>query len=57
MTLHRLFGGPLLVECERLRSPGILMAAAVLFTLPTVLLFLLAQRTFLRGIATTGLKG
>jgi multiple sugar transport system permease protein len=33
------------------------MAAAVLFTLPIVLLFLFAQRTFIRGIATSGLKG
>jgi multiple sugar transport system permease protein len=35
----------------------LLMAAAVLFTLPIVLLFFLAQRTFLQGVATTGLKG
>ena len=35
----------------------LLLAAAVLFTLPIVVLFLLAQRTFIRGIATTGLKG
>lgn len=34
----------------------LLLAAAVLFTLPIVVLFLLTQRTFLRGIATTGLK-
>ncbi|MBP88174.1 MAG: sugar ABC transporter ATP-binding protein [Planctomycetaceae bacterium] len=36
---------------------NLLLAAATLFTLPIVLLFLLAQRTFLEGIATTGLKG
>ncbi len=35
----------------------LLLAAAVLFTLPMVVLFLLAQRTFLKGIATTGIKG
>ncbi len=35
---------------------NLLMAAAVLFTLPTVVLFFLAQRTFIRGVATTGLK-
>ncbi len=35
----------------------LLLAAATLFTLPIVVLFLLTQRTFLRGIATTGLKG
>jgi multiple sugar transport system permease protein len=35
----------------------LLLAAATLFTLPIVILFLLAQRAFLEGIATTGLKG
>jgi len=35
----------------------LLLAAATLFTLPIVLLFFLTQRTFLHGIATTGLKG
>lgn len=35
----------------------LLLAAATLFTLPIVVLFFLTQRTFLRGIATTGLKG
>lgn len=35
---------------------NLLMAAAVLFTLPTIALFFLAQRTFLKGIAGTGLK-
>ena len=34
-----------------------LLATAVLFTLPVLLLFLFAQRTFLKGIATTGIKG
>ncbi len=34
----------------------LLLAAAVLFTLPIVILFFFAQRTFVRGIATTGLK-
>jgi multiple sugar transport system permease protein len=34
-----------------------LMAAAVIMTLPLVLAFLLAQRRFVEGIATTGLKG
>jgi len=36
---------------------NLLMAAAVLFTLPIVILFFFAQRTFIRGIATSGLKG
>ena len=34
-----------------------LMAASTLIVLPVVVLFVLAQRTFIRGIATTGLKG
>lgn len=33
-----------------------LMAASVVFTLPVVILFFLAQRTFIQGIATTGGK-
>jgi len=35
----------------------LLLAAATMFTLPIVVLFLLTQRTFLKGITTTGLKG
>jgi multiple sugar transport system permease protein len=34
-----------------------LMAATALTVIPVLVLFLLAQRTFIRGIATTGLKG
>lgn len=34
-----------------------LMAASAMIVLPVLLLFLLAQKTFIRGIATTGLKG
>lgn len=34
-----------------------LMAGATLFTLPIILLFFLAQKTFIQGIATTGSKG
>ena len=34
-----------------------LMAASTLIILPVLVLFLFAQRTFIRGIATTGLKG
>jgi multiple sugar transport system permease protein len=34
-----------------------LMAASVLVILPVLVLFFLAQRTFVHGIATTGLKG
>ncbi|MBW4648158.1 MAG: carbohydrate ABC transporter permease [Kastovskya adunca ATA6-11-RM4] len=35
---------------------SLLMAAVVIATVPVVLLFLLGQRQFLRGIATTGIK-
>ena len=35
----------------------LLMAASVLVILPALLLFFLAQRTFIEGIATTGIKG
>jgi multiple sugar transport system permease protein len=35
----------------------LLMAASVLVIAPIVLLFFLAQRTFVEGIATTGIKG
>jgi multiple sugar transport system permease protein len=35
---------------------GPLMAAAALFTLPIILLFFFAQRTFIQGIALTGIK-
>lgn len=34
-----------------------LMAAATLIILPVLALFVLAQRSFIRGVATTGLKG
>jgi multiple sugar transport system permease protein len=34
-----------------------LMAASVLVILPVVLLFFLAQKTFVQGISTTGMKG
>jgi multiple sugar transport system permease protein len=35
---------------------GLLMAGAVLSLLPVILLFLLIQRSFVQGIATTGIK-
>jgi len=35
---------------------SLLMAAVVIATLPVVVLFLLGQRQFMRGIATTGIK-
>jgi multiple sugar transport system permease protein len=37
-------------------SLGAMMAAAVLYSLPMVLIFLVAQRAFIRGIVTTGFK-
>ncbi len=36
---------------------GLLMAAATMMTLPIVIIFFFAQRTFIQGIALTGLKG
>ncbi len=66
------FSGPLLFLSNKDRFPlaygleqfvssysdqtHLLLAAATLFTLPIVVLFFFAQKTFLRGIATTGLK-
>lgn len=37
-------------------SPPIVLAGATLVVLPTVLVFLLAQRYFVEGVATTGMK-
>jgi ABC-type glycerol-3-phosphate transport system permease component len=36
---------------------NLLMAASVLVVMPVLILFFLAQKTFIEGIATTGLKG
>jgi multiple sugar transport system permease protein len=36
---------------------GILMAASVLALIPVVLFFLVIQRRFVEGIATTGIRG
>ncbi len=67
------FGGPLLYLNDPQKFPlayglerfvssygdqtHLLLAAAVLFTLPMVILFFLAQKTFIQGISTTGIKG
>ncbi len=67
------FGGPLLYlndpqkfplayGLERFVSsysgqPNLLLAAAVLFTIPIIVLFFFAQRTFIEGISTSGIKG
>lgn len=39
------------------REWGMLMAASVLITLPIILLFFFMQKTFVQGIALTGIKG
>lgn len=67
------FGGPLLYLNDPNKFPlayglerfvssygdqtHLLLAAAVLFTLPIIILFFLAQRTFIQGISTSGIKG
>lgn len=67
------YGGPLLYLKDPERFPlaygleqfvsahssemHLLLAAAVLFTLPMAVLFFFAQRAFVRGVATTGIKG
>jgi multiple sugar transport system permease protein len=38
-------------------NTNLLMAANVMSMVPVLLLFFFAQRYFVRGIATTGLKG
>ena len=35
----------------------LLFAATVMVTLPMIIIFFLAQKQFIQGIATTGLKG
>ncbi len=66
------YGGPLLYLSDTNKFPltyglerfvsarssdtHLLLAAAVLFTLPIVIGFLIAQKSFVRGVATTGLK-
>jgi multiple sugar transport system permease protein len=67
------FGGPLLFLSDPQKFPlaygleryvssygdqtHLLLAAAVLFSLPLVLIFFLAQRVFVEGISTSGIKG
>ena len=36
---------------------ALLMAAATVITIPMIVLFFFAQRTFIEGIALTGMKG
>jgi multiple sugar transport system permease protein len=42
---------------EFVTNYGLIMAAALIVTLPVAVLFILAQRQFVSGIAHTGLKG
>ncbi|NIO40068.1 MAG: hypothetical protein GTO41_07685 [Burkholderiales bacterium] len=35
----------------------LLLAASVMFTVPMIVLFFFAQKTFFQGITTTGIKG
>jgi multiple sugar transport system permease protein len=39
------------------REWGLLMAAAVLITLPVIIVFFLTQRTFVQGVTLSGIKG
>jgi multiple sugar transport system permease protein len=39
------------------REWGLLMSAAVLITLPPIIIFFLTQRTFVQGVTLTGIKG
>jgi multiple sugar transport system permease protein len=39
------------------REWGLLMAAAVLITLPPIIIFFLTQRTFVQGVTLSGIKG
>ena len=68
-----LFWPLIVIQTERMATPalgvlffraeeggndiGALMAASVLTTLPMIAAFLLAQRRFIQGVATAGLKG
>ncbi|MCH2179024.1 MAG: carbohydrate ABC transporter permease [Mariniblastus sp.] len=67
------FGGPLLYLNDPKKFPlayglerfvssygdqtHLLLAAATLFTIPMIIIFFLAQKTFIQGISTTGIKG
>lgn len=61
LTHQRTFTLALALQFFQTRHGGVahtlLMAATVLVVLPIILIFFLAQKTFIRGIATTGIKG
>lgn len=44
-------------QSEYLTDHGLVMAASVIVTLPIVLLYVVVQKQFIAGIASTGLKG
>lgn len=55
--LYTLSMGLHLYSSEYGREWGLLMAASVLITLPIILLFFFLQKTFVQGVALTGIKG
>jgi multiple sugar transport system permease protein len=55
--LYTLSMGLHLYSSEHGREWGLLMAASVLITLPIILLFFFLQKTFVQGVALTGIKG
>ena len=61
LTHQRTFTLALALQFFQTRHGGVnhtlLMAATVLVVLPIILIFFLSQKTFIRGIATTGIKG
>jgi multiple sugar transport system permease protein len=46
-----------LFQGQHLTEWGQVFAASIVAVIPVVLVFILFQRFFIRGIATTGLKG
>lgn len=61
LTHQRTYTLALALQFFQTRHGGVahtlLMAATVLVVLPIIIIFFLAQKTFIRGIATTGIKG
>ena len=61
LTHQRSYTLALALQFFQTRHGGVahtlLMAATVLVVLPIIIIFFLAQKTFIRGIATTGIKG
>lgn len=55
-SLYTLPLGLLYLKSEN-ANQALLMAGSVIITLPVVIVYLLAQKQFIEGIATTGLKG